>query len=178
MFNAMVVFTENVCCVYGCGEGECLYHMDVCGMVWSPSRYRHGIRGRMKAVILELLKEYYRVEEAFQGAWHVMWHTFPMNYHPPSSPQPYRWVREGNSGTADAALGWHGCRGNGYLCPLLHSWQECPYHQTHCKQLVLTRLYQEYSGGWLASLPSSPLHHKSLGTRLVGAMLSAVTVSA
>ena len=34
----------------------------------SPSlRYRHGVRGRMKAVILELLNEYHRVEEVFQG---------------------------------------------------------------------------------------------------------------
>ena len=31
------------------------------------SRYRQGMRGRLKAVILELLQEYYRVEEAFQG---------------------------------------------------------------------------------------------------------------
>ena len=30
-------------------------------------RYRQGMRGRLKAVILELLQEYYRVEEAFQG---------------------------------------------------------------------------------------------------------------
>ena len=30
-------------------------------------RYRHGVRGRMKAVILELLNEYHRVEEVFQG---------------------------------------------------------------------------------------------------------------
>ena len=32
-------------------------------------RYRQGMRGRMKAVILELLQEYYRVEEAFQGKY-------------------------------------------------------------------------------------------------------------
>ena len=32
-------------------------------------RYRQGMRGRMKAVILELLQEYYRVEEAFQGEY-------------------------------------------------------------------------------------------------------------
>ena len=30
-------------------------------------RYRQGMRGRMRAVILEMLQEYYRVEEAFQG---------------------------------------------------------------------------------------------------------------
>ena len=30
-------------------------------------RYRGGLRGRMKMEIIQLLKEYHRVEEAFQG---------------------------------------------------------------------------------------------------------------
>ena len=34
--------------------------------VSSPHRYRQGMRGRTKAVILQLLKEYHRVELAFQ----------------------------------------------------------------------------------------------------------------
>ena len=32
-------------------------------------RYRNGMRGRTRAVILELLKEYHRVEDAFQGGY-------------------------------------------------------------------------------------------------------------
>lgn len=34
-----------------------------------PIRYRQGLRGNTKAVILELLKEYHRVEDAFQGGY-------------------------------------------------------------------------------------------------------------
>ena len=41
--------------------------LQVCLMFFLSLRYRHGVRGRMKAVILELLNEYHRVEEVFQG---------------------------------------------------------------------------------------------------------------
>ena len=51
---------------WGCGT-SCTY---LGGMllrgVSSPHRYRQGMRGRTKAVILQLLKEYHRVELAFQ----------------------------------------------------------------------------------------------------------------
>ena len=36
-------------------------------LIFLSVRYREGMRGRLKAVILALLQEYYRVEEAFQG---------------------------------------------------------------------------------------------------------------
>ena len=51
--GSYAVYEEGVP-VYGCSSPLSL-------------RYRHGVRGRMKAVILELLNEYHRVEEVFQG---------------------------------------------------------------------------------------------------------------
>ncbi len=50
-------------------------------------RYRHGMRSRLKATIVELLSEYYRVEEAFQSEYPIAcYHGYTY---------PHRWLREG-----------------------------------------------------------------------------------
>ena len=42
-------------------------YLATCNVLNYSTRYRGGLRGRQKAVIIELLQDYYQVESVFQG---------------------------------------------------------------------------------------------------------------
>ena len=47
-------------------------YIATCNVINCSTRYRGGLRGRQKAVIIELLQDYYQVESVFQGQHHLL----------------------------------------------------------------------------------------------------------
>ena len=58
----------HISCILGMSS----LYLVTCNVLYCSTRYRGGLRGRQKAVIIELLLDYYQVESVFQGQEHLV----------------------------------------------------------------------------------------------------------
>ena len=66
MFNQMfVLFCSHAATLQKRADRD-VFFLTTQGIVQLVQRYRHGIRGRMKSAVHELLRQYYAVESQFQ----------------------------------------------------------------------------------------------------------------